>query len=199
MFHNVLLPLAHDYSSRKELVSSVAEFVTDNRERFVFPVQRTVFRYELAFENKTSAQMQLLRHFFYCRYGPMIAFKFLDPVEFSSAADGIANPTGTDQTIALIATKYYLCKNYGTYQRIIKLPITGSVIIMDGGVDVTGSCTINSTTGEITGYTPTGAFTAGFKFHIPVRFAKTRLNVKPKETNIVSADVGIAEVLEDLA
>lgn len=199
MFHNVLLPHTYSYRSRRDMTSVVADFVTDNRDRFAFPVQRTLFRYELQYENRTPAVIKELRHFFYCRYGPMIAFKFNDPLENSSASDGVSAPSGTDQTIALINTKYYLCKTYGTYQRIIKLPVSGSVIIKDGGSVVTGSCTINSTTGEITGYTPSGAFTAGFQFYVPVRFSKEPFSCRPMEPNNISVTIGLAEVLEDLA
>lgn len=197
-FHNVLLPDVYSYRSRQELVSTIAEFQSDNRDRFVFPTHRALFRYQLTYENRPLVNIKALRHFWYSRRGGMHTFRFFDPVDFTTAPDGISAHTGGDQPLVFLNSKWYLAKNYGTYARIIKLPVSGTVIIKDGASVVTGSCTINYFTGEVTGYTPTGAFTAGFQFHNPVRFTKEPFDTKPGDGITSTCTIGLAEVLEDL-
>ncbi len=111
--------------------------------------------------------------------GRLIGFRFCDPIDLKSCAV-TGNPSAFDQPIGIgdgAETSFQLVKTYGTvnpYQRKIQKPFDGSVKIAVAGVSLDASAfSVDHATGLVTldNAPAQGAVvTAGYKFHIPVRF-----------------------------
>ena len=145
-------------------------------------------RYEsINFTVLSPTDLITLKSFFWCRSGSAMGFRFWDANDNSSASDGMSAPTMLDQPVVQDSNgNWRLCKQYagGAINRYIFKPIVGNVyqgvglpvittapVLADGGTLVpSSSYTLDTTTGIISGYTPSGAFTAGFYFHTPARF-----------------------------
>lgn len=197
-FHDVYLPIAISYGSRKELSTSVNQFISDSGDVNVQAKQRVLHDFGLTTKIRTAEQAHMLLSFYLCRYGILHTFRHTDILDCTSSFNGIHEPIGTDQDIALVDGQYFLAKAYeAQLPRIIKLPVEGSVIITDDGTDVTSDCTIDYLTGEITGYTPSGEFKAGYRFDVPVRF-DSELSLIYVDENAADVSFKLKEVLEDL-
>ncbi|MTH96082.1 DUF2460 domain-containing protein [Roseibium sp. RKSG952] len=145
-------------------------------------------RYDAATGIRSLADLRDVLALFEKARGRLSGFRFRDPVDHSSAAEGGA-PTATDQVIGSgdgSETRFPLTKTYGAgpnaYIRAIRLPDAGSVMAAVGGVaQVNGAgFMIDPLTGELVFAAPPGngeAITAGFLFDVPVRFDTDRLEI----------------------
>ena len=124
-----------------------------------------------------------------CR-GRLTGFRYRDPLDDRSCAFGLT-PTPIDQLIGVgdgTTTVFQLVKVYGgttdAWTRTITKPVTGTVRIAVAYVEktLTTDFTVDSTTGVVTFATtaipPAGSsITAGYQFHVPVRFDTDDLKV----------------------
>lgn len=155
--------------------------------------------YVLNYRNRSLAEIDQVRAFFFNHYGSGSGFRFLDKTDNTSAANHRSAPAMTDHSIVMVSGAYRLAKKYdlgGTEViRLIYKPIAGTVLISDAGVDVTSSVTINTTTGILTGYVPSGAYKAGFRFYTPARFNVDQLVMAWDDYNNVNIEgLGVEEL-----
>jgi uncharacterized protein (TIGR02217 family) len=138
-------------------------------------------RYAISTGIKSLADLHKLLVFFEERRGPMHAFRFADPLDFSSGGPGAA-VTALDREIGMgdgVTVAFQLSLSQ---DRPITKPVAGTVRIAVGGVEIASPAdfTVDALTGIVTLTVPPGAgvpVTAGFEFHVPVRFENTQLAV----------------------
>ena len=144
-----------------------------------FPVRRFDISYML---NRIDMWTQLV-NLYQRAYGKYAGFRARCYDEYSSNGS-VGTPTTLDQpTLVLTATTRQLVKQYGTDKtagatgypyRVIKKPVSGTVVAAKNGVTLTPTTqfTVDTTTGIVTVPTAiiTDTITAGFQFDFPVRF-----------------------------
>ncbi|MGB3319632.1 MAG: DUF2460 domain-containing protein, partial [Sphingopyxis granuli] len=141
-------------------------------------------RYDAGPGIRSEADVRRLADFFRARRGAARGFRFRDPFDHSSAADG-GPPGFADQWLGIgdgARRQFALVKRYGSGEaaqaRAIRLPVAGSVRASVGGVE-TAAFTLTGD-GEVAfDVAPAdgAAVRAGFLFDVPVRFAEDRLEV----------------------
>jgi uncharacterized protein (TIGR02217 family) len=137
----------------------------------------------LKYEIKSRADAKYLYNFFLARMGRGQGFRVKDLFDFSSSSDHVSTPVFTDQVIGTgngVTTQFQLKKLYTdssvTYSRNIYKPMTSPAIsVGKNGVlqTLTTHYTVNYNTGIVTFVSAPAnglSITAGFKFHVPVRF-----------------------------
>ena len=147
-------------------------------------------RYDAGTGVRTLDDLHQVIAFFEERRGRLYGFRYRDPVDDRSTLPSLA-PTSGDQAIGTgdgATAKFQLTKRYGTgttvWTRAIVKPVAGSVRIAVAGIDQTlpTDAAVDSATGIVTfaaGHIPAaGAIvTAGFRFHVPVRFDTDEIRV----------------------
>jgi uncharacterized protein (TIGR02217 family) len=144
--------------------------------------------------------------FFEARRGKLHGFRWKDWADYKSK-DPISAVTATDNQIGVgdgFTSQFQLSKTYsdsgGSYTRIIKKPVGGTVkIAIDGVAQVENvNYTVNTTTGIITFSTPPAIadiVTAGFEFDVPVRFDVDQITINVEQFNAGSIpDIDILEI-----
>ncbi len=136
-----------------------------------------------------DAQFAIIQ-FFEARNGRLIGFRFRDPVDYQSGLLGNyvhpTVPTPTDQVIAMgdgVTRIFQLIKNYTsgsrTWQRKIRKPVSGTVLIALNGVKQNSGWTVDTTTGLVT-FTVAPLYgvviAAGYQFDTPVRFDTDKID-----------------------
>lgn len=141
-------------------------------------------RYDAGPGIRSEADVRLLADFFRARRGAARAFRFRDPFDGSSAADG-GLPAAGDQMLGVgdgARRQFVLVKRYGAGDaeqvRRVALPVEGSVRVSVDGLEtaaflVTGEGEVLLDVAPAAGV----AVRAGFLFDVPVRFADDRLEV----------------------
>ena len=139
-------------------------------------------RYDAGPGIRSEADVRTLADFFRARRGAARAFRFRDPFDASSAADG-GLPTAGDQLLGVgdgVRRQFALVKRYGAGDaeqvRTIRLPVDGSVRVSVDGLEtaafvLTGDGEVLLDAAPAAGV----AVRAGFRFDVPVRFAEDRL------------------------
>ena len=136
---------------------------------------------------RSEADLALLVAFFRARRGQAHGFRFLDPLDNSSAAAGGA-PAATDQPLGTgsgTTTRFALVKYYGEdgiadpQMRRITQPWAESVrLAIDGIEQPSGWALAEAGFIDFAEPPPAGAIvTAGYRFDVPVRFASDRIEV----------------------
>ena len=139
--------------------------------------------------------------FFRARYGAARAFRLLDPSDHSSHAMTGA-PTATDVVLGTgdgVRSDFPLIKSYGVGEaaqiRRITHPVAGSVSVAVDGVAASGWALAPNGIIRFTQAPASGAtITAGFTFHVPVRFASDVLEASGLTHN--PAELGGIELIE---
>ncbi|MBN8842667.1 MAG: DUF2460 domain-containing protein [Sphingomonadales bacterium] len=141
-------------------------------------------RYDAGPGVRSEADVRALADFFRARRGAARAFRFRDPFDHGSAADGGA-PGPRDQLLGVgdgSRRQFVLVKRYGAgaaeQVRPIRLPVGDSVRVSVDGIEtaafaVTGKGEVLLDAAPAVG----AAVRAGFLFDVPVRFAEDRLEV----------------------
>lgn len=136
---------------------------------------------------RSEADLELLLNFFRARRGQAHGFRFLDPLDNSSAIHG-APVAATDQMIGIgdgKTTRFPLQKHYGTgvqadkQHRRVTRPWEETVLVaVDGEPPVGGFSMAAGGWVDLAQPPPPGAsVTAGFRFDVPVRFADDRIEI----------------------
>lgn len=211
-FHeNAIFPTNISYGARggPSFNTKIIELDSGSEER-VSRWQSPRYRYNAKYGIRKPADVNAVLAFFVARLGAAYGFRFYDPFDHASTADGrltaeggAADPTALDQQIGTgtgSLKTFQLVKNYTsgsvTRTRRIEKPISGSVLIKVNGVAKTEGVdyTIDYTTGIVlftTAPTNGHAVTAGYKFHVPVRFGE---EVDQNALEAVFEDYGAASV-----
>lgn len=140
----------------------------------------TLRRYTVPIGTRPIAEIRSILAFFEARDGPLHAFRFRDPIEHSTAADGGA-PSATDAPIGTgdgVASQFQLLTPTG---RTIRKPDPASTVVALDGTPVDGAdYSIDAATGLIAfNIAPVNgaAITAGCLFDVPVRFRNQSLEI----------------------
>ena len=162
-------------------------------------------RYDAGPGIRSEADVAALLDFYRARRGPAIAFRFRDPIDFSSAMGG-AQPALTDQVVGIgdgVRTDFALVKSYGTSTNSVKRrttrPVAPSIMIGLNGIAASQWSLGDGGTIRFTIPPPSGTVvTAGFLFDVPVRFSDDQLEVA-RATFLAGeiASVPLVEVRED--
>lgn len=149
------------------------------------------YTYSLNYENRDWAEHAALLAFFTARLGPSRSFKLFDYLDNSTAADGEGAPSSTDQACLYLGQgRYQLMKN----GRAITAPDVGTVVASAAPVS------IDYDRGQLVYAGDVGPVTAGCRFHVRVKFARTLDggmggSLQPHRGDIMS--VSIEEVKPD--
>lgn len=164
-----------------------------------------LWRWDIAHNIKTLADMAALRAFHLARRGAKRGFLLKDWIDWTSNADGNAAPSMLDQPLGTgtgAQTTFDLIKRYpdtvNPYDRPIRWPVTGTLVVAVNGVLKSSGVAVNRGTGVVT-LTPapaaTAVITAGFEFDVPVAFEEDWLSVSFDTINSRTAgQVPIEEV-----
>lgn len=158
---------------------------------------RPIWKYEIAHNVKSPADISELRRFHLARRGRRTGFLLKDWIDFTSNADGITPPTMLDQPLGTgdgSDTTFQLIKRYGdavdSFDRPIFWPTLSSLLIAVNGAAKVSGVAVNRGTGIVT-LTPAPAaaavITAGFAFDVPVRFDDDLLQISWDTINSRSA------------
>ena len=196
-FHDAVFPTSISFGSsggperRTEIVSLASGYEERNA---TWAHSRR--RYDAGIGVRSLDDVHEVVAFFEARLGMLYAFRWKDWADWKSCAPS-DEVSGADQPIGVgdgTTTAFQLIKLYvsgpSTYARPISKPVAGSVQAqLDGTPQVEGAdFSVDAATGEITFAVAPGvgeAVTAGFAFHVPVRFDTDRI-----EINIASFEAG---------
>lgn len=189
-----------------EFKTSVAIAFSGHEQRNIewdYPRQR----YNAALGAKTIDLLEDVRDFFYITRGRAHGFRYWDPLDYKSC-DVLDTPAFNDQAIGIgdgVTATFQLRKTYtagaNTFVRLIKKPVSGTVLVGVAGVQktITTHFTVDTTTGIITftpGNIPTlgQVVTAGFQFDVPCRFDTDHLEVELQTYRSGRARIPIIEL-----
>lgn len=185
-FHDVRFPLelGFDAVGGPQFSTQVAVLASGYEQR---NVQWATARlsYDAGIGVRSEDDLLSLLSFFRARRGQAFAFRFRDPIDWTSA-----NPDGsisaTDQILGYgdgQAISFQLVKTYGegdaAERRPITRPVAGTVRVAVDGVELVDGWTLGDK-GVIRFATAPGAgreIRAGFHFDVPVRFSVDRLEL----------------------
>jgi uncharacterized protein (TIGR02217 family) len=190
-FHDVAFPLSVSFGATggPERRIEVVE-LTSGKEQRNARHAHSRRHYDAGTGVRSMDELREVLRFFEARRGKLTAFRFRDPFDFASRDDGLA-VTANDQVLGVgdgTAVRFKLVKNYGAgveaYERPIRKPVSGTLRVAVAGVEKTLAThfSFDDATGEIVfaaGSVPANgaAVTAGYEFHVPVRFDLDRLTV----------------------
>lgn len=162
-----------------------AEIVTlaSGREERNTPWAAPLRSYDARYGVRTMAELHEILSLYHAALGRLRGFRFKDWTDCRSKSPDLA-PTATDQTIGVgdgTTAAFQLLKTYAfggqSFVRVIKKPVAGTVLVAVDGTPktITTHWTLNAATGVVTftgGNIPTAGqvVTAGYEFHVPVRF-----------------------------
>jgi uncharacterized protein (TIGR02217 family) len=197
-FHDVVFPLSVAFGSTvtRERKVEVVQFASGREQRNA-RLAHSRRTYDAGNGIRSIADLRVVLDFYEARRGPLTSFRFRDPVDNSSAANG-GTPLPGDQLIGTgngVNARFALTKKYGAgadaYLRPVRRPIAGTVRVAVNGTEALPSdFSLDSATGEIVfipGKIPGNgaAVTAGFSLHVEVRFASETLSA-----NLTAFDAG---------
>ncbi len=188
-FHDVLFPAALSFGSsggperRTEIVTLASGF--EERNALWAHSRR---RYDAGLGLRTLDDVHDALAFFEARLGMLHAFRWKDWADFKSSAPS-EGMTPFDQPLGIgdgAAAAFALQRGYHSggvsYFRPIAKPAPGSVQVARDGVTLAEGAdfTVDYGAGIVTfasAPAPGAALTAGFEFHVPVRFDTDRIEV----------------------
>lgn len=188
-FHDVVFPIAVSFGAtggperRNEIVELMSGRETRNAR---FSQSRR--RYDAGTGLRSVDDLYDVLAFFEARRGSLHGFRFRDPFDMRSGRPQ-AVPSPLDQPLGTgdgATATYQLAKTYGAgdeaHVRPVTKPVAGSVRIAVDAVEATEGVafSVDAATGIVTflaGHVPAAgaAVTAGFEFHVPVRFDTERI------------------------
>ena len=189
-FHDVRFPLQLGFGAAGGPAFSTQVVVTGSgAEQRNAEWADVRLEYDAGLGIRSEDDLKRLITFFRARRGQAHGFRFLDPLDNSSAADG-GEPTALDQRLGLGdggTTRFALVRNYGDaalpdeapQTRRITRPWPESVVVAVAGVVLPNGWTLAP--GGFVDFEAApaagAAVTAGFRFDVPVRFATDRIEV----------------------
>lgn len=177
-FHDVEFPLSLAFGARggPQRITQITPLSNGSEQRNTSHAD-SKRRYNAGAGIKSLDDLHRLIAFFEARRGQLYSFRFKDPMDFKSCLPS-HSIQASDQPLGVgdgASLRFQLSKTYsdvsGVYVRKITKPISASVQVAVNGVLETVS--VDVTSGLVTFQTPPvlGAIiTAGFEFHVPVRF-----------------------------
>ncbi len=197
-FHDVIFPLRVAFGStmaRERKVEVVA--LASGREQRNARLMHSRRTYDAGSGVRSIQDLRVVMDFFEARRGPLTSFRFRDALDNSSRHDALS-PTPLDEVIGTgdgTKLRFPLVKRYGSgseaYERPIKRPIAATVRVAVAGAEALATdFNVDALTGEVV-FIPSkkpamgASVTAGFLFHVEVRFASDRISA-----NLTAFDAG---------
>lgn len=188
-FHEILFPAALSFGSsggperRTEIVTLASGF--EERNATWLHSRR---RYDAGLGLRAMDDIHEVLAFFEARMGMLYGFRWKDWADCKSCAPSEA-VTPFDQPLGVgdgVTADFALTKSYvsgpASYARPITKPVASSLRIAVDGTELTapGAFTVDDALGLVTLASPPAAgaaISAGFEFHVPVRFDADRIEV----------------------
>lgn len=177
-FHDVRFPVDISYGSTggPEFFTDVTQMASSKEQRSS-NWQEARARYNVSPGVKTRSKASELIAFFRARKGKAYSFRLKDWADYSASGQNLGTGNGT-------LTNFQLVKKYTsgpvTETRIIKKPVSGTVIPYLNGVQQSGNFSVDLTNGVIIFNTAPAngvVVTADFEFDVPVRFNEDYLPI----------------------
>lgn len=196
-FHEVLFPAALSFGSsggperRTEVITLASGF--EERNATWAHSRRS---YDAGLGLRSADDIHEVLSFFEARLGRLYGFRWKDWADCKSCAPS-ASPAPGDQLLGLgdgVETVFALTRRYdsgpASYDRPVTKPVAGTVRVAVDGAELTEGAdfSVDAATGLVTLSAPPlagQAVTAGFEFHVPVRFDTDRIVV-----NLASFEAG---------
>jgi len=208
-FHNISFPLslAFGASGGPMRVTEITQLANGAEHRNTAHSQSRR-KYNAGAGVKSIDELSVLITFFESRLGQLHSFRFRDPMDHKSCrpSDAIS---ATDQIIGQgdgMESQFQLLKtyedSYGEYRRLIKKPISETVMIALNGEGITASdFNVSELSGEVSFNVPPATGTvisAGFEFDVAVRFDVDQLDLALESFGAgQAANIPLIEVLEN--
>lgn len=180
-FHNVSFPTGIAYGSRVGAAfNTLIQQTASGHEVRVARQAQGRHRFVPVKQLQSAAEAMALKTFALARRGSLHSFRLFDVLDNTSAADHVSAPAATDRGIGTgdgTTTAFQLAKVYDSsgpapYSRTITLPVAGSILVAVAGTPTTSFTESNGVITLATAPTLGQVVTAGFRFEVPVRFAK---------------------------
>lgn len=136
--------------------------------------------YNVAQAVKTAADFEEVRDFFMCVYGAFDGFRFKDFADYRAGTRGVCT--------LISGSTYQMGKTYSfgarSFTRTINKPVSGTIAIIRTRAavpsDITGSSTIDVTTGQVivTGHVGGDTYTWTGEFDVPAAFVEDLLETE---------------------
>lgn len=185
-FHNALFPTSISFGSsggperRTEIVTLASGFEERNA---TWAHSRR--RYDAGLGVRTLDDIHEVVAFYEARLGMLYGFRWKDWADYKSCEPS-QTVTGADQPLGVgdgVTRRFQLSKVYSSeashYTRPIRKPVAETVTVLRNGVLADGY-EVELDSGEIVFSAPPPegeVLTAGFEFHVPVRFDTDRIEV----------------------
>lgn len=205
-FHEVRFPddISKGSSGGPERVTDIVELVSGFEERNA-AMANSKRTYDAGLGLRNVNDLHDVIEFWEARFGQLYGFRWKDWADYKSCKTR-NTPAFNDQVIGTgngTQTQFQLVKNYVSgaygYQRTIRKPVAGTVLVGKAGVNQGSDWTVDTTTGIITfSVAPTAGqtITAGFEFDVPVRFDASKLTVSIDAFNHGSIpNIAIKEIM----
>ena len=188
-FHEVLFPASLSFGSsggperRTEVITLASGF--EERNTTWAHSRRS---YDAGIGLRSADDIYEVIAFYEARLGKLYGFRWKDWADHRSG-DPMQPVTAIDQPLGAgdgVETVFSLSKSYisgpSSYSRPITKPVAGTVLVAADGVALSEGAefTVDETSGAVTLASPPApgaALTAGFEFHVPVRFDTDRIEV----------------------
>lgn len=187
-FHDVLFPAAVSFGAtggperRVEIVQ-----MSSGKEQRNARLRHSRRHYDAGTGVRSLSDLYEIMDFFEARRGSLHGFRFRDPFDMKSCRPDQGIGVG-DQRIGTgdgVARVFQLAKTYGTgedaYIRPIRKVLAGSVRVAVAGAELAANrFAVDAATGLVTlvqAPVEGAVVTAGFEFHVPVRFDTERIAI----------------------
>jgi uncharacterized protein (TIGR02217 family) len=179
-FHDVLIPAGFEYTSVSGAgFSTIVQETASGHEFRVARQAQGRHRFRLSKALQSATEASGIKAFALGRRGSLHSFRIKDFSDYTTASDGISDPTNADVIIGTgngTLTTFQLIKVYditgpAAYQRTISLPVSGTVVVsLDGAAST--AFTVSGTGEVVMNAAPSASVVvrAGCKFDVPVRF-----------------------------
>lgn len=186
-FHEVQFPtdISKGSSGGPERVTDIVELVSGFEERNA-TMANSRRTYDAGMGLRNVNDLHDVIEFWEARFGQLFGFRWKDWSDYRSCKTK-NQPAFTDQIIGTgdgTQTQFQLVKNYTSgaygYQRKVRKPVAGTVLVGKNGVNQSTGWTVDTTTGIITFAVAPAAgqsISAGYEFDVPVRFDAAKLTI----------------------
>ncbi len=204
-FDDVIFPVNLSYGTSGGPEYSTNVVVYNRHEKRNLNWDKARYRFDAAYAIRTHDELDEVIAIFHVAQGRSHSFRARDALDYkSSGVDH--NITPTDQIIGVgdgVTTQFQLKKMYvaGSQSKVrdITKPVDGSVVLAVDGIAKTSGYLVDYKSGLITFDVAPAVdevITAGFEFHVAVRFDTDFLSQSIDDYNTGSVQIPLIEVYE---
>lgn len=204
-YESLVFPVDISYGSSggPKYNTRVIRLVSGHEQRnknWLYPLHE----YDVQYGIKSRTDLVKVVEFFHLMDGMGSGFRYKDWLDYSSGEKGVFVTAFDDQVIGIgdglnktfQLQKVYAIGNVYKVRKIVK-PVSGTVTVGVDGHKLTSDWSVDTATGIVTfvDAPATGKeVTAGFEFHVPVRFADDKLAVSIPDLEVASSQIKLEEI-----